>query len=469
MKHKKLLFIALALVLCATAALAVTLLADRQRALETAQEAEEVPEDGLLALTAARAADGGLPIGPLGGPGREELAGQVLQYSNYAQIQPGPEHVTEETARANFALVLQTLFGLEPPQDLAATLCRDTTGQRGDCWRLDSENNGGPGAIGADVDALTGNVARLWTNHNFDPARKETGAQPTGGQEPADAGRVDEAPYLKAAQEIAEAWLLSDGRAAEYMVGAAQGTDGWAPSVAVDIVTDGPGYRLEFAGGDALPISLYRLSTSPDRASTVLAYYTIADQMLSEQEMSSQQAAQGMAPADSAVLIQTALDQIGKPYVLGGEGPDAFDGSGLVWYCLRANGLELERMSCAKLAECEALAGFARVDGLENVQPGDVLFFQMDSVNHAGICVGEGQMVDASSTTGKVAKRSYNTGYWERHFAFARRLAADAPAVEPPFTPMPAPAVEPPFSPVTAPAVEPAFTPVPAPAAEPEG
>ena len=126
-------------------------------------------------------------------------------------------------------------------------------------------------------------------------------------------------------------------------------------------------------------------------------------------------------------------------------------------------------MSCAKLAECEALAGFARVDGLENVQPGDVLFFKMDSVNHAGICVGDGQMVDASSSVGKVAKQSYTTGYWERHFAFARRLAADAPAVEPPFTPMPAPAVEPPFSPVTAPAVEPAFTPVPAPAAEPEG
>ncbi|MBQ3424315.1 MAG: C40 family peptidase, partial [Clostridia bacterium] len=40
------------------------------------------------------------------------------------------------------------------------------------------------------------------------------------------------------------------------------------------------------------------------------------------------------------VVVTRALQHLGKPYVLGAEGPDRFDCSGLVMYCLIPEGFE---------------------------------------------------------------------------------------------------------------------------------
>ncbi|MBQ6477804.1 MAG: C40 family peptidase, partial [Erysipelotrichaceae bacterium] len=51
------------------------------------------------------------------------------------------------------------------------------------------------------------------------------------------------------------------------------------------------------------------------------------------------------------------------------------------------------------------------------------LFFHGDdssSVSHTGIYIGGGMMIDASSSNGKVVKRSVSS-YWKGHFVNARR------------------------------------------------
>ena len=42
-------------------------------------------------------------------------------------------------------------------------------------------------------------------------------------------------------------------------------------------------------------------------------------------------------------IAQTALAQVGKLYQSGGSGPDTFDPTGLVWYCLKQNGISAAR------------------------------------------------------------------------------------------------------------------------------
>ena len=43
-------------------------------------------------------------------------------------------------------------------------------------------------------------------------------------------------------------------------------------------------------------------------------------------------------PGDVEAFIDAAMAQVGKPYVLGGKGPDSFDCSGFVYYALKQSG-----------------------------------------------------------------------------------------------------------------------------------
>ena len=82
-----------------------------------------------------------------------------------------------------------------------------------------------------------------------------------------------------------------------------------------------------------------------------------------------------------------------------------------------------------KLENCQGYADNAnwqKIKDKAELKPGDILFFYGDDfaeINHAGIYIGDGKMIDASSANGKVTERGCDTDYWNRHFAFARRVA----------------------------------------------
>jgi cell wall-associated NlpC family hydrolase len=82
-----------------------------------------------------------------------------------------------------------------------------------------------------------------------------------------------------------------------------------------------------------------------------------------------QQAALGPLPAGAAgKILAYAAAQLGKPYVYGATGPDAFDCSGLAMMAYRAAGITIPRTAAAQWA-------YGRQVPASQVQPGDLVFF----------------------------------------------------------------------------------------------
>ncbi len=120
-------------------------------------------------------------------------------------------------------------------------------------------------------------------------------------------------------------------------------------------------------------------------------------------------------------MIEAAKKQLGDPYILGNEGPDSFDCSGLVYYCLKQAGSSRGRYNAAGYSQVK---DWEKIKSMNDLEIGDLLFFYdngFTKVGHVGIYVGSGYMIDASSSKGKVVKRECKTSYWQKHFVFARR------------------------------------------------
>ena len=97
----------------------------------------------------------------------------------------------------------------------------------------------------------------------------------------------------------------------------------------------------------------------------------------------------GGSSGDGVVVVQAALTRVGSPYSWGATGPDAFDCSGLIKWAFLQNGKSLPRSS-------QALAQGGQPGALSDVQPGDIVTVYAD-VSHAGIYIGDGLMVHAST------------------------------------------------------------------------
>ena len=92
---------------------------------------------------------------------------------------------------------------------------------------------------------------------------------------------------------------------------------------------------------------------------------------------------------DGAAVVQAALTRVGSPYSWGATGPNAFDCSGLIKWAFLQNGKSLPRSS-------QALAAGGQPVAVSDLQPGDIVTFYSD-VSHAGIYIGDGLMVHAST------------------------------------------------------------------------
>lgn len=122
------------------------------------------------------------------------------------------------------------------------------------------------------------------------------------------------------------------------------------------------------------------------------------------------------APADlppvhpqAGDAVAAAKSKIGTPYRWGGNGPDAYDCSGLTKYAWASVGVQIPRSSRTQMAALPSVP-------LEHIQPGDLLFFG-SPVHHVGIYAGDGQMVNAPYTGSHVRVDSI----WRSDFAGAGR------------------------------------------------
>jgi cell wall-associated NlpC family hydrolase len=106
----------------------------------------------------------------------------------------------------------------------------------------------------------------------------------------------------------------------------------------------------------------------------------------------------GSVVANSAAAqtaVDTALAQVGKPYVWAAAGPNSFDCSGLTQFAYRAAGVSLPHSSSGQ-------SGIGAAVSKADLQPGDLVFFY-SPVSHVAMYIGNGQIVHAS-TAGEPVK-----------------------------------------------------------------
>lgn len=99
-----------------------------------------------------------------------------------------------------------------------------------------------------------------------------------------------------------------------------------------------------------------------------------------------------------SAIIAYGMQEIGKPYHYGDEGPNAFDCSGLMQYIFGKAGVKLPRTA----AQQQKFA-----TPVSNPQPGDLVFFG-NPAHHVGLYLGAGRMLAAPHTGATV--RTQNVG-----------------------------------------------------------
>ena len=112
-------------------------------------------------------------------------------------------------------------------------------------------------------------------------------------------------------------------------------------------------------------------------------------------------------------LISIASSKIGSPYVWGAKGPNSFDCSGFVYWCLNQAGVGTSYMTSSGWRN----PGRFKKVSMGELQAGDIVVVR----GHVGIYAGGGSVIDASSSHGRVVHRSLS-GWWANNFITAWRI-----------------------------------------------
>ncbi|MGL5257154.1 MAG: C40 family peptidase [Proteocatella sp.] len=150
------------------------------------------------------------------------------------------------------------------------------------------------------------------------------------------------------------------------------------------------------------------------------------------------------------IIVGYAMQELGKPYVYGGSGPEVFDCSGLTSYVFSKAGITIPRVSYDQGNSGKAV-------DKNNMLPGDLVFFDTrnsndfsdikvdtsdtislfelstsnnstgnmfvpQKVTHVGIYISDGKFIHASSGSEmKVVVSDLNNKYYNQRFLFAKR------------------------------------------------
>lgn len=119
--------------------------------------------------------------------------------------------------------------------------------------------------------------------------------------------------------------------------------------------------------------------------------------------------------ASVELMIEVAKSKLGSRYVSGGKGPDKFDCSGFVYYCLNQAGVRQGYMTSATWHKTTK---YPKISSMSDLKRGDIIVFK----GHVAIALGDGTMIHAGSGEGKVYISSYNSPYWKKTFYEAYRV-----------------------------------------------
>lgn len=117
-------------------------------------------------------------------------------------------------------------------------------------------------------------------------------------------------------------------------------------------------------------------------------------------------------------IVDSAMQHLGTRYVYGGASSSGFDCSGFTMYMYQQLGYSLPHTATG---QWQSGIG-TRVYSISELQPGDLVFFNDPSRNagkacsHAGIYIGNGQHIHASSSKSGVVISDLTSGYYNKYF-----------------------------------------------------
>lgn len=139
-----------------------------------------------------------------------------------------------------------------------------------------------------------------------------------------------------------------------------------------------------------------------------------ADQTIEERPQEVKVSRSGEAGRD---IVEFSKRFLGTKYVWGGASPSGFDCSGYTSYIMKQYGVSINRV-----AADQAKNG-THVEK-SDLEVGDLVFFNTSGsgISHAGIYIGDGQFIHASSARSTVLISSLSEGYYNQRYVTARRV-----------------------------------------------
>ena len=127
--------------------------------------------------------------------------------------------------------------------------------------------------------------------------------------------------------------------------------------------------------------------------------------------------------ANTGRFVNIALAELGKPYIFATHGPNTFDCSGYIYFCLYQTGLRTGFYR----ASANTYSKWSRWPRVEkkDLRPGDLMFYISDEdpeiIGHVGIYLGNGYHIHASSSNGCILICPFE-GWYDEYFSHGRRV-----------------------------------------------
>ena len=185
-------------------------------------------------------------------------------------------------------------------------------------------------------------------------------------------------------------------------------------STAVELCQSAQGAEVDFSDRDDLEDALFRYNPADWYVDDVMAEIEGYDAL-----SLAGSAGEGSSGAGQQA-VEWALDQIGVPYVWGGNGSQdgGFDCSGLTQQAWSAAGVDIPRVTTDQFSHGD------RVDTTDELQPGDLLFYNRGpdpQPGHVTMYVGDGEMINAPSSGEVVRLDPIDMEYYATAFVGAVR------------------------------------------------
>ena len=124
-------------------------------------------------------------------------------------------------------------------------------------------------------------------------------------------------------------------------------------------------------------------------------------------------------------MVSTAMQYLGTRYVYGGASPSGFDCSGFTMYVAKQYGVSLPHTATGQWQSGKG----TKVWAISALEPGDLVFFCDPSrslgkaCSHAGIYIGNGQFIHASSSRSNgVIISDLTSGYYNNYYVGGLRI-----------------------------------------------